>query len=190
MYRQFPRFVKSLKEQRPDRYELGRAAVLEFKKGQRAVATHFEGSEDLQTYLDDPTRHRPCPEQGSRRRLWLLEDISKSYIEILGSRLRIPPSFFAAHWADPSGADFNERDSFVSNPRQRFLLKFPRFHRMSIDGVNRNRKDPIIIMNCNVERYLFFSDDEDTTYENPLFARSYHIVSFWSTETGGGSWDG
>jgi hypothetical protein len=108
----------------------------------------------------------------------------------LGSRLRIPPAFFAAHWADPSGADFNERDSFVSNPRVRFLLKYPQYHRINIDGVSGNLSEPMILMDCNVERYLFFRGDKDTTYENAAFARSYHNVSFWSSEFGGGSWDG
>src|SRR5438034_11288072 len=123
---QYPRFVRMVK-QPPERLKTGKAAVLEFRQGQRVVAKRFEGpkgSENLQMYLDDPALKRPCPEQGPCRRLWLLEDLSKSYIEILGSRLRIPPAFFAAHWADPSGVEFNSRDPFVVNPRERFLLMY------------------------------------------------------------------
>lgn len=187
LYRHFPRFVKSLKNQQPER---GRAAVIEFKAGERAVATYFTNSKDLRTYFDDPTHNKPHSDQIPRRRLWLLEDISKNYITALGSRFHIPPSFFAAHWADPSGADFNERDSFDVNPGRQFLLKFPQFHRVSIDIVGGDRRDPIILMDCNIERYLFVSGLEDTTYENPLFVRSYHCVSFWSSEYPGGSWDG
>ena len=188
--RQYLRFVKNLKERGPDQDRLGRSAVLEFRRGQPATTTRFEEPEDLQRYLDDLTHHRSCSEQDPCRRLWLLEDASKSYIEILGSRLGIPTAFFAAHWAEPSGADFNERDSLVSDPRQSFLLKYPLFHRLRIDEVNGNRRDPIIFKNCNVERYLFFSGDEDTTYENLHFARSYHNTSFWSTGSCGGCWDG
>jgi len=68
-------------------------------------------------FLRDHThqRRRPLTSVG-------LEDLPKKYIEDLGSGLRIPASFFAANWADPMGADFNERDSFVSKPRRSFLL--------------------------------------------------------------------
>src|SRR5438034_7968307 len=188
MKHQFPRFVKDLESKGSNHWERGRAAVLDFKTGNRASTKIFLQSKDLRTHLTQRPKHGPF------RRLWLVEDVSKNWIEALGSELRIPPSFFAAHWADPSGADFNERCLFDSNPRRRFLLKFPQFHRISTDGVNCNRNDlkgdPKILLDSSVERYIFFTGDEDRTYENPDFARSYHIVSFWSTEYPGGSWDG
>src|SRR2546430_13056089 len=81
--RQYLRFVKNLKERAPDKDRLGRSAVLEFRRGQPATATRFEEPEDLQRYLDDLTQHRSCSGQGPCRRLWLLEDVSKSYIETL-----------------------------------------------------------------------------------------------------------
>jgi hypothetical protein len=159
--------------------------VFEFRESERAVATQFKSSSDLRKYLLDHTHQKPsCV---IHRRLWVLEDLSRNYIEALGSELRIPPTFFAAHWADPIGADFNERDSFVSNPRRSFLLNWPQFYRVSID---RPVRDLTCSMISNVERHVFFCGQEDTTYENPLYARMYHKVSYWSTEYPGGSWDG
>jgi len=187
LYHQFPRFVTNLRNQSAKQRELGRALVLEYKEGEKAIAIHFKGSEHLQRYINDRPRLKASHEQGIRRRLWVLEDISRNYVEVLGSGLRIPPSFFAAHWADPIGADFNERPSFISNPRRGFLLKWPQFHRVSI---GRPAGDLTCAMTCNVERHLFFSDQDGTTYENHLFARMYHNLSYWSTEFPGGSWDG
>jgi hypothetical protein len=185
LYRQFPRFVTNLRNQSTYQRELGRAVVFDFREGERAVATHFERSDDLRRYLRDHTHQKPFCD--IRRRLWVLEDLSRSYIEVLGSGLRIPPSFFAAHWADPIGADFNERDAFVSKPRRSFLLNWPQFYRVSID---RPFGDLACSMMSNVERHVFFCGQEDTTYENPLYARMYHKISYWSTEYPGGSWDG
>jgi hypothetical protein len=187
LYRQFPRFVNNLRNQSVEQSELGRAMVFEFKEGERAFATNFNGSVDLQQYLDDHHHQAPFCEQKIRRRLWVLEDLSRNYIEVLGSGLRIPPSFFAAQWADPIGADFNERDTFVSNSRRSFLLKWPQFYRATIDGPAGG---VTCAMTCNVERHLSFCDQENVTYENPFFARSYHNISYWSTEYSGGSWDG
>ena len=188
MKQQFPRFVKDLENKCLDQPGQGRAAVLEFEAGNRVSRKLFLQPETLRTHLKQPTKQTPC------RRLWLMEDVSKDWIEVLGSELRIPPSFFAAHWADPSGADFNERNLFDSNPRRRFLLKFPQFHKISTGGLNSNwndlKGDPKILLDNGVERYIFFSGDEDRTYENPDFVRSYHNVSFWSSEDAGGSWDG
>jgi len=43
LYRQFPRFVANLRNQSADQ----RAIVLDFIEGERAVATHLGGSDDL-----------------------------------------------------------------------------------------------------------------------------------------------
>jgi hypothetical protein len=187
LYYQFPKFVNNLRNQSVEQCELGRAMALEFREGENAVATHFKGSEHLQEYLNDCNCQKLSYEKGVRRRLWVLEDLSRNYVEVLGSGLCIPPSFFAAQWADPIGADFNERDTFVSNPRRRFLLRWPQFYRATMDGPAR---DITCAMTCNVERHVSFCDQENITYENPFFARSYHSVSYWSAEYPGGSWDG
>jgi hypothetical protein len=189
--RQYPRFVSSLQYQHGLRADQGRAAVVEFKEGQQAEVETFDNPEQLRDHLDayELPKHCSSSEPGACRRLWLLEDTSINWITVLGSRLRIPPCFFASQWADPTGSDFNERHSFASNPRRRFLLKYPRFHRLDMRGITEDLREPVVLMDSHVERFLFTSGKEDVTGENPDFARTYHNVSFWSRELSG-SWDG
>ena len=57
-------------------------------------------------------------------------------------------------------------------------------------SIDRSHGDLGCSMISNVERHVFFCDQENTTYEKPLYARIYHKISYWSTEYPGGSWDG
>lgn len=178
----FPRFSKNLGEQCDKRANLGRACVLEFHQGKPTTVKEFRSPEQLRSHLLEP--------KATSRRLWLLEDVSSNWITVLGAHLQIPPSFFASHWADPSGADFNERHTFSPNPERHFLLKYPQFRRVTVHGVKDDLRHPILAIKCNVERHFFTSGHEDTTYENPDFARSYHSLSFWGSEPSNESWEG
>ena len=178
----FPRFVTQLHQHHGEKANWGRACVLEFQRGKSTVIKEFCSPKQLRSHFYEP--------RDTSRRLWLLEDVSLNWITILGAHLRIPPSFFASHWADPSGADFNERHTFVINPRRRFLIKYPQFRRVTVHGVKGDLRSPLLAMKCNVERYFFCSGYEDTTYENPEFARTYHNLSFWGSELSCEDWDG
>ena len=184
LVRHFPRFSGQLRQQRDDtdRANWGRACVLEFQEGEPTTVEDFCKPEQLSSHFLKP--------KTTSRRLWLLEDVSLSWITILGAHLRIPPSFFASHWADPSGADFNDRHTFSPNPERCFLLKYPQFQRVRVRGLQQDLRHPILAITCNVERYFFVSGFEDTTYENPDFARSYHNLSFWSSEHPNRDWEG
>ena len=177
----FPRFVRQLRNHRGEKANLGKACVVEFQEEQPSNVTPFDSPEQLHSHLLIPK---------ALRRLWLLEDVSLNWITVLGAHLRIPPRFFASHWADPSGVDFNHRPIFSQNPERCFLLKYPRFQRAMVHGVKGDSRDPVLAVKCNVERYFFFSSPEDTTYENPDFARSYHNLSFWSRKISDQHWDG
>lgn len=179
----FPRFVRQLEQQRGgERANWGRSCVLEFHQGGPTTVNEFNSPEQLHNHLLEP--------RGTSRRLWLLEDVSLNWITTLGAHLQIHPSFFASHWADPSGADFNDRHTFFSNPEYRFLLKYPQFQRVKVQGVKGDLRHPILAIMCNVERYFFSSGNEDTTYENPDFSRSYHNLSFWGNQISPECWDG
>lgn len=178
----FPRFSSHLHRQCDKRANWGRACVLEFQQRMPTTVKEFCSPEQLRSHLLKP--------KATSRRLWLLEDVSLNWITVLGAHLQIPASFFASHWADPSGADFNDRHTFSPNPERRFLLKYPQFRRVTVHGVKDDLRHPILAIMCNVERYFFTSGHEDTTYENPDFARSYHNLSFWGSEPSHEDWEG
>ena len=76
-------FLKSYRSQQ------GQAAVLEFKKG-KVKRTNFSDADDLRGYFQrSPTD--PC-----RHRLYLLEDLSRPYVEVFGSHFRINLHLFAS----------------------------------------------------------------------------------------------
>jgi len=177
----FPRFVQQLKGQRDgQKANWGRACVFEFSQGTPTTITKFDSPEQLRGHLLKP--------RGGSRRLCLLEDISLNWITILGAHFRIHPSFFASHWADPTGADFNGRHAFFSDPKRRFILKYPRFQLVTVQGLNGDWKGPVLAMECNAERCFFPSSGDDTTYENPHFSRTNHNLSFWGNQLS--PWDG
>jgi len=187
--RYFPRFVEQVKLQRGDKMydqsaNWGRSCVFEFpEKGeQEAKVTEFSNPNRLRDHL--------YIQGGPSRRLWLLEDLSLNWMTVLGAHLRIPPSFFAFHWADSSGAEFNDRHPFFSDPERQFLLKYPRFRKGRVNLVNGDSRDAYLAMKCNAERCFFPSTGEDPTFEDPDVCRTYHKLSFRSNQLGPGTWDG
>lgn len=96
----FPHFFDALAKQSPYEREQGRCAVVHFTPSTPAQITKLENSADLQSYLGQAsTCQSACAEtEQPTRRLFVLEDLPCNYILALGSRLRIPPSFFAGQW--------------------------------------------------------------------------------------------
>ena len=52
-----------------------------------------------------------------------MEDVALNYLEVLGAQLRIPPSFFASHWADPATPEFNHRNPFRRYCERNFVVR-------------------------------------------------------------------
>jgi hypothetical protein len=187
----FPRFSQHL-QSKAHQSGRGRACVLEFSKtGVEPKIERFDSPLQLRSYLDSLECSEPASEIGLYGRLWMLEDISVNWISVLGSRLLIPPSFFAAQWPDPSGAVYNDRPSFEFNYKRQFLLKYARFQQGTVSTLKGDRSKPSVKWDCNVERHLLYDiKEDDKTYEHHHFARSYHNLSFWSKKPTSGPWDG
>jgi hypothetical protein len=93
----YPGFVDQLSAQVGTIGEVGRAAVIEFEDAAKPSVRRFPGSKALRSYLD-----KPSPANGLvRRRAFVLQGLPRKFIQVLGSRLEVPPSLFAAHWAGP-----------------------------------------------------------------------------------------
>jgi len=182
----FPNFAAALSGQSPAERELGRCAVVEFNQGFAQQTSSFKSSMELRHHLSN-TASPAIPSQNQpRRRLFILEDLPRNYILTLGSRLRIPPSFFAGHYDDPASPTFNHRNPFARHTKSQFRLRYGTSHRAEVD-VPPHKRSNIYAFNTNVCRYLHAYDPKGPLYDE---MRSHHIVSFWSSPLGiDGSWD-
>src|SRR5256885_756616 len=90
----YPGFVDQLSGQEGPLGEEGRAAVIEFQDGAKPSARRLQTSRDLRRYLE-----KPSPTGAVIGRAFILEGLPRRFVQILGSKLRVSPSFFAAHWA-------------------------------------------------------------------------------------------
>lgn len=165
----FPKFVQAMRLQDDTQRERGRSMVFEF--GDVTNATSFGSSEELKTYLDKKAKE--CSTDEGFRSLFFLENLGRNYVEILGSRLSIPPSFFRAHWTDPESII----DQYsLSQPYPEYhRLKYPQLHRLILSAENEDYQlGPYSDPKSDLERYLLLPD------KGRNFEMSTHQVSCWS----------
>jgi hypothetical protein len=180
----YPGFVAQVSGQKGLMTEDGRAAVIEFHKGAQPVVKKFRMSRSLQAYLN----RSAAANAAVRRRLFVLEGLPKRFIQVLGSRLQVPPSFFAAQWTGPGiykGSLLNRTPRHYEN-NNRFVLRSPRLHQAKVNEKKTDEKDPVYYMVSSVHRQIsritVFGD-----FKGPLL--SFEQLSFWSTKEED-SWDG
>ncbi|CAN9203487.1 unnamed protein product [Alternaria alternata] len=143
----------------------------------------FKSSRELQCYLDETADAKPTHPW---RRLFILEDLPLNYVQVLGSHLRIPPSVFGAHWADPAAPSFNHRKPFRRYSENNFVIRYPSTQPIRIDA------DPAVhghTFKCdfNIDRHIQCYDPKGPIIDQP---KSYHALSFWTSSTrDDGSWD-
>lgn len=182
--RLFPKFVSNLQVQTPLEREMGRAAVLEYSKGICSGQKVVKSSTELQEYLEQTAIIQA---RNPRQRLFLLEDLSRNYIEVLGSQLRIPPSFFGAHWDEPSAPTFNHRSPFCRFSEGGFLIRYPSNQPIEIDKES-SLDSNVYSWIANVNRHIYCYNPKGPLIDYP---KSHHILSFWTTGMGtDDSWDG
>lgn len=184
----FPAFAGAVLKQSNSHREQGRCAVVEFGESCSHQAVSFQDSTELRHYLlATSAKKEPDADHPPRRRLFILEDLPCNHILALGSRLRIPPTFFAGHYDDPTLPTFNHRNPFVRTTDSHFRLRYADSHRAEVD-VPQYVKKSLFAYNTNVLRYLHAYDPEGPLYDEP---RSHNVLSFWSsTVQENGSWDG
>ena len=179
-----PQFVEDLFEQDAAEQEQGRAALLSFPiDGGPAIATQFQTSDELRTHLDCVANEDLS--ENSYRRLYLLEDIGRNYVEVLGSRLRIPPAFFGAQYTNPSFTiPLVDPETLSHDPSRYFLLKYRQIHTIAKEDKAEYKIGLYYDYNSGVPRQLQLLDqNEPTEY-------SKHQVSYWGNSSGNESWVG
>ncbi|KAF1846457.1 uncharacterized protein K460DRAFT_367238 [Cucurbitaria berberidis CBS 394.84] len=187
----FPRFTAALAEQTPVEREQGRCAAIDFTDPQGHQATSFATVAELDLYIGDaspPPYHTDT--ELPRRRLFVLEDLPCNHLLALGSRLGIPPSFFAGHWEDPASSTFNHRNPFQRCALPHFRLRYATSNRVEVDCPtpgNTKTSLNMFAFDSRVNRYLHTYPREGLIYDE---ARSHHGLSFWSSPAReDGSWD-
>lgn len=181
----FPRFVTAINEQSPFEREQGRCAVTEVLDGGQPRSREFDTSKSVRQYLDDPdTVLSSAIKNPVKGRLFLLEDLPRNYILALGSRLNVPPSFFAGHYDDPATSTFNHRSPFRRCAPLQFRLRYATSNRVEVDVATHN---DVYTFDTNVFRYLHVYNPNGIVYDEP---RSHHNLSFWCcSPKEDGSWD-
>ena len=116
----------------------------------------------------------------------MLEDLPRNYILVLGSQLRIPPSFFAGHYDDPASSAFDHRNPFERHTNSHFRLRYATSHLAEVN-VPLHKSSSIYAFNTNVCRHLHAYDPKGPVNDE---MRNHHNLSFWSSPLGiDGSWD-
>ncbi|KAH9865993.1 hypothetical protein J1614_008557 [Plenodomus biglobosus] len=176
----FPDFVRNLQLQTLRERQRSRAAVIEYGDASIDHKT-FESLRELQTYFQ-----QPVAQQQPRRRLFLLEDLSRDYIEIIGSQLLIHPRFFGAHWADPTHPNFNYRSPFTRYTENNFVIRYPSTLPVRVNAAAEVH-GTIFRFDTNVNRHIHCYDPKGPLVDQP---KGYHVMSFWSSGIrNDGSWD-
>ena len=177
----FPSFVRNYDFQQGLIAERGRAARINFEENGKTNVKEFTSITHMKECLDEESPSLFASTPTPKRQLYLLEDISRTQIEVLGSRLRVPPAVFAAHWGDPSTSRGTYDDeALVTFGPHYFRLRYRQLHQVKGHyplGLYGDR-------NSNVPRWLQLLD-QSRRYES-----SEHHLSFWSATYGQGSWIG
>jgi hypothetical protein len=161
--------------------------MINFQDGKVTEIKHFNTSEVLQSHFEgNNTREFITKNTEVVRRLYVLEDLGRANVEILGSQLGIPPSFFAAHWVLP-GYRIATVDEFsvVPDRHECFRILYPELHH--IDPGTEEGDNPLGIYTDsenNVPRVLQLLDMDRQ------FHSSQHQMSYWSTRLLKESWIG
>jgi hypothetical protein len=194
---EFAGFASNQREQEGASREKGRAAALHFFSDGEVSTTTFSGSSDLQQYLDAGTNNKTFDGNASPsvyqplRRMIILEDLPRNYVEILGSRLQIHPRFFAAHYSCPIKTGSTGKGLILGQPsRGSFVLQSPQMHYMTVTDQELDGGGLLYRANSHVRRYILKGVKDNDTDLSGCFGEMWNVISFWSKEHGNGDWTG
>lgn len=176
--------------------EKGRVAVLEYDAEGKPSPQEFKSTQTLLEYFDredkpntDSQLH-PNPKSGARR-LFILEDLSRRHVEILGSRLKIHPILFARHWGDLSFLESIDDFQTTDHRTSRLTLPFPNFSNAPTVRSAPNRPlEELYLANFNVRRIVAFPKPFGSWDLRSSIVEMECCISYWSQPTENGGWDG
>ncbi|KAF4461192.1 hypothetical protein FALBO_12018 [Fusarium albosuccineum] len=181
-----PGVVSQLSSQDGVKGHEGRVALIKFQNDAKPSVEVFTNLEKLRRHFTDPV----SPHAPTCSRMFVLEGLPRNFIHLLGSRLKVPPSFFAEHWVKPGefvGSLLNHTPRYYNN-HSRFTLAFPKLHWAQIKQKPGERKDPTYLAESSIYTELnyitLFGECKD-----PLW--SFENMSFWRAgKDADERWDG
>lgn len=171
----YPGFLNHLSQQVGSKRKDGRAAVIRFEDNSKPLVRRFKSPGKVREYLDESLKSSTTV-----RQIFVLEGLPRDFIQVLGGRLKVPPSFFSAHWINPdcSFGDLLNRTPRHHNNSNQFQISFTKLHRAQIETRPEDDSDPRYWTESSIRRHLsrstIFGD-----LDGPL--TSVERVSFWST---------
>ncbi|KAF2260860.1 hypothetical protein CC78DRAFT_471907 [Lojkania enalia] len=106
------RDVKNTPGEREERITRTNVTCLEFSVGKRTSKSRFENSRDLKNYVDGLVRANGG--QGAAR-IFVVEDLSRDVVEILGSAFDVDPLFFREQIDDYTWYNTRDASAMASN---------------------------------------------------------------------------
>jgi hypothetical protein len=174
---------QSLHSQNATSAEASKVCVVQFDKSGQRDSHIFDRSTNLRSYLNQNTR--------THRRIFIVEDLARNFVELLGSRLKIHPLVFARHLADLSFLEsFDEL--FPDEPElTHFTLPF--FHFMDAPAVVQSTKmglEEIYRTDANVRRLFALPKSFGTFDHRATVLELECCISYWNQRNPDGGWDG
>jgi hypothetical protein len=153
------------------------SAVLEFGDD-KVVQVKIEGIKDLSTYLTSPAS-LDCS-----RQMFILEDLSVDFINLLGPYLQIDPTLFVSHlrdthWKEDTGRGLPQGLPSFQDQRSFLTIKYYEPRIFEIESIENLRAYGAPV---NVKRQVTFCDHKVGLVRQQ--------VSFWSRAKANGGWDG
>jgi hypothetical protein len=196
----FSGFANTLQKQDAAAREKCRAVAIQFLADGRTTKTSFPSSQALQQYLApsaDSDIHIHTESRQIRdplRRMIILEDLPRNYVEVLGSQLKIHPAFFAAHWSDPIKNRHSSRGLTLNqSSKESFILRSPQMHRMEIETLVQDRMvkfQRFHKLDSHVQRRILKGAKESEEDLASCFGEMWNVVSFWSIKFCNRDWTG
>ncbi|KPI44757.1 uncharacterized protein AB675_8303 [Cyphellophora attinorum] len=134
--------------------------------------------------IKPPSDSDPAPV----RRIVIMEDVSRSYMGILGSRLRIPPTFFARHLLEQSVLEDFRIDDSKDDEAQSFTLPFFRFAKAPKVSSNQPLEE-MYRVKANATRLFAFPKPHGTFDLRGTIIEVEHCFSFWCRTRADNDWD-
>ena len=190
--------AKILSEQDGAKAENGRVAVINFESSGVPSLRILQRSNELKEVLslDGMTMvDRTCPEGEKRydvrRRLFILEDLPRTFVELLGSHLRINPAFFARHCTDLSFLE--SYDDLPTERKEVRQLYIPFMHFMNAPRALARPDRDLAELYCasfNVRRILAWPKPYGGWDLRGTIGELECCISYWGVNYDGGGWDG
>jgi hypothetical protein len=181
--------------------------VIQFDEAGEKSRFQPANSDELKIFLDRPESEHTSQlisDHGSNeavpevfvseniRRIFVVEDVSKNYVGILGSRLRIPPIFFARHLLELSVLDQLEDGAIGRGSIQSFALPFFQFAKapkVLLPSSNQALEE-LYRVKANATRHFAFPRPYGTFDLRGTIIEIESCFSYWSNTRNRNSWDG